>query len=130
MPVGEAQGCCKGWCLDRIDHRQQLEMSAGIDRRGTIRQVGEAGRIAIQAEEERRTAFNGSPFELAELANRWSAIFPEQLPCIGIGGEATDGIGIRAQMIGAIQSRAGEKRFRRQVGSFWKSWPGQPSHKE
>ena len=105
-------------------------MSAGIDRRGAVRQVGEAGRIAIEAEEERRITFYGSPFELAELANRWSAIFPEQLPGIGIGGEATDGIGIRAKMIGAIKSRAGEKRFRRQRGSFWKSWPGQPSHKE
>ena len=79
-------------------------MSAGIDRRGTIWQVGEAGRIAIEAEEERRMTFYGSPFELAELANRWSAIFPEQLPGIGIGGEATDGIGVRAQVIGAIQS--------------------------
>ena len=76
------------------------------------------------------------PVEPAELANGRSTIFPQQLSGRGMASKLPNGIGAPAQMIRAVEARAGKKRFRRQESPFrgaWPfvpAWPLRPSHKE
>ena len=50
MPVGQAQRRRKGRGVAGIEQRQQLEMSAGVDRRRSIGQARKARRLAVEAE--------------------------------------------------------------------------------
>ena len=114
MPVGKAESGGKRRSFAGIDQRKELEMGAGVDRRGSVGKVGKAWRVTVQPEKQGRGATNGLPTQAAQFADCRSSIFPDELQCGGMAGQLPDGIGGATQMIGAVETRTGEKWLRRQ----------------
>ncbi len=118
MPVGQAQRGGEDGRLSDVELGEKCEMSARVDWRGAVGKRGKARRFAIQPEEQRRFGRNRLPAKEAMLVNRRSAILPDQLGRIGLLAQGLDCRRAGAQMVGAVQSGAREKRIRRQGHPF------------
>ena len=112
MPVGEAQRGREDRRIGGIELAEQPEMRATVDRDVAGRERREVRDVAVEPEEKRGIARDGIPAKATFFVKRGGAIVPRQQARMGLVGECGDAVGVGAERVGAVQSRAGKKRLR------------------
>lgn len=113
MPARETKRCCEQRSVLRVEHCDKWKDLPKISRH--ILNGGEAGRIAIQAQEKIRFGWP-NPTELPIRRELRKRVTPLKLERIRVLSELPERCFVRTQRVGAVQTRTAEEGIRRQVG--------------